>query len=44
VDADKIAKMPVKLILDNILEEHGVIRHNSKRLAQLLANKFLARK
>jgi uncharacterized cofD-like protein len=42
VDADKIAKMPVKLILDNILEEHGVIRHNSKRLAQLLANKFLA--
>jgi uncharacterized cofD-like protein len=41
VDADKVKKMGVKLVLDNILEEHGVIRHNSKRLAGLLTDEFL---
>jgi uncharacterized cofD-like protein len=41
VDRDKISRMKVKLILDNLLEEHGVIRHNSPRLARLLVDKFL---
>lgn len=41
VDAEKVKKMRVNLILDNVLEEHGVIRHNSKRLARLLVDKFL---
>jgi hypothetical protein len=36
--------MRVKLLLDNVLEEHGVIRHNSKRLARLLAEQFLGSK
>ncbi len=41
VDQDKISRMKVKLILDNLLEEHGVIRHNSPRLARLLVEHFL---
>ena len=41
LDPEKLAKMKVKLILDNLLEEHGVIRHNSPRLAALLVKRFL---
>jgi uncharacterized cofD-like protein len=41
VDRDKISRMKVKLLLDNLLEEHGVIRHNSPRLADLLVEQFL---
>jgi uncharacterized cofD-like protein len=41
LDPEKLARMKVKLILDNLLEEHGVIRHNSPRLAALLVKKFL---
>jgi uncharacterized cofD-like protein len=41
VDRDKISRMKVKLILDNLLEEHSVIRHNSPRLARLLVEQFL---
>ncbi len=41
VDADKVKKMKVKLVLDSLLEEHGVIRHNSLRLARLLVDEFL---
>jgi len=41
LDRENIAKMKVHLIADNVLEEHGVIRHNSERLAALLLKKFL---
>ncbi len=41
IDREKISKMKVKLILDNLLEEHGLIRHNSPRLARLLVREFL---
>ncbi len=41
VDPEKISRMKVKLILDNLLEEHSVIRHNSPRLARLLVKQFL---
>jgi uncharacterized cofD-like protein len=41
VDADKVLKTRVKLLLDNLLEEHAVIRHNSPRLARLLVDEFL---
>jgi uncharacterized cofD-like protein len=44
VDANKVQKKSVKLVLDNLLEEHGVIRHNSSRLARLLVDEFLLRK
>jgi uncharacterized cofD-like protein len=30
-----------RVILDNLLEEHGVIRHDAKRLAKLLLEEFL---
>jgi uncharacterized cofD-like protein len=41
IDREKVSKMKVKLILDNLLEEHGLIRHNSPRLARLLVRNFL---
>jgi len=43
VDADKVLKLKVKLVLDNLLEEHGLIRHNSPLLARLLVDEFLLR-
>jgi len=43
VDTEKVLKLKVKLVLDNLLEEHGLIRHNSSRLARLLADEFLLR-
>jgi 2-phospho-L-lactate transferase/gluconeogenesis factor (CofD/UPF0052 family) len=42
-DAEKVRKLKVKLVLDNLLEEHGLIRHNSPRLARLLVDEFLLR-
>jgi uncharacterized cofD-like protein len=41
VDAAQVQKLNVKLILDDLLEEHSVIRHNSPRLAHLLVDEFL---
>ena len=43
VDAEKVLKLKVKLVLGNLLEEHGFIRHNSPRLARLLVDEFLLR-
>jgi hypothetical protein len=43
VDAPNVVKSKVKFVLDNLLEEHGVIRHNSPRLARLLVDEFLLR-
>jgi uncharacterized cofD-like protein len=41
IDKANVAMMKVRLLADNLLEEHGVIRHNSPRLATLLVEKFL---
>jgi len=41
VDQAQITRMKVRLIADDLLEEHGLIRHNSPRLAALLLKKFL---
>jgi uncharacterized cofD-like protein len=41
VDLAALAKLKVRVILDSLLEEHGVIRHDSKRLARLLVEEFL---
>ena len=41
VDLGEIQKLGYRVVLDNLLEEHGVIRHNSRRLAQLLLEEFL---
>jgi uncharacterized cofD-like protein len=41
VDRPNLAKVKVRLIADDLLDEHNVIRHNSPRLASLLLKKFL---
>jgi uncharacterized cofD-like protein len=41
VDLTALQKMRVRVVLDNLLEEHGVIRHNSPRLARLVLEEFL---
>jgi uncharacterized cofD-like protein len=41
VDLPLLNKQRVRVILDSLLEEHGVIRHDSKRLARLLVEEFL---
>src|SRR6516225_9199253 len=43
-DAEKVAKLKVKLVTGDLLDEHRVIRHNSERLARLLVEKFLLRR
>lgn len=44
VDLEKLKKRKVRVVLDNLLEEHGVIRHNSQRLARILVEEFLLRR
>jgi hypothetical protein len=44
VDLGDLQKMGYRIVLDNLLDEHGVIRHNSARLAQLLFDEFLSRR
>jgi uncharacterized cofD-like protein len=41
VDRENVQKMKVRLITGNIVEEHGVLRHNSAKLARLLVDEFL---
>jgi uncharacterized cofD-like protein len=41
LDRENILKMKVRLITGNLVEEHGVLRHNSPRLARLLLDEFL---
>jgi uncharacterized cofD-like protein len=43
VDIPDLQKLGYRVVLDNLLEEHGVIRHNPKRLAHLLLEEFLSR-
>lgn len=42
VDLPAVHKLGLRAVLDNLIEEHGVIRHNSHRLARLLLEKFAA--
>jgi uncharacterized cofD-like protein len=44
VDVGDMQRMGVRCLLDNLLEEHGVVRHDSVRLAQLLIEEFVERK
>lgn len=41
VDLPLLQKQRVRVIMDSLLEEHGVIRHDSERLARLLLEEFL---
>jgi hypothetical protein len=38
----ELQKLGYRVVLDNLLEEHGVIRHNPRRLARLLLEEFLS--
>src|SRR2546427_2316641 len=40
VDARELQKLGLRVVLDNLLEEHGVIRHNAQRLASVLLERF----
>jgi uncharacterized cofD-like protein len=41
VDLPALQKLGFRVILDNLLEEHGVLRHNTRRLSRLLLEEFL---
>ena len=43
VDIADLQKLGYRVVLDNLLEEHGVLRHNPRRLARLLLEEFLSR-
>ncbi len=42
VNLSELQKLGYRVVLDNLLEEHGVIRHNPRRLARLLLEEFLS--
>jgi uncharacterized cofD-like protein len=42
IDIRELQKIGYRLVLDDLLEEHGVIRHNPGRLARLLIEEFLS--
>jgi uncharacterized cofD-like protein len=42
IDIPDLQKLGYRIVLDNLLEEHGVIRHNPARLARLLLEEFLS--
>ena len=43
IDLSQLQKLGFRVILDNLLEEHGVIRHHTARLSRLLLEEFLHR-
>lgn len=43
VDIAELQRMGLHCLLDNLLEEHGVVRHDATRLAQLLIEEFVKR-
>jgi len=42
IDLPALNRLGCRVILDDLLEEHGVIRHNTQRLARLLLDNFLS--
>src|SRR5438046_9440955 len=43
VDLPDLQELGFRVILDNLLEEHGVLRHNTLRPSRLLLEEFLRR-
>jgi uncharacterized cofD-like protein len=41
MDLPELQRIGVRCLLDDLLEEHGVVRHNSERLAKLLVEEFV---
>jgi uncharacterized cofD-like protein len=44
VDISDLQRLGVRVLLDNLLEEHGVVRHDAARLSQLLIEEFVERR
>ncbi|MBZ5658960.1 MAG: YvcK family protein [Acidobacteriia bacterium] len=44
VDVGELQDLGVRCLLDNLLEEHGVVRHDPARLSQLLVEEFVERR
>jgi uncharacterized cofD-like protein len=44
VDIQDLQRIGVRCLLDNLLEEHGLVRHNAARLSQLLVEEFVVRR
>ena len=44
VDIQDLQRAGVRCLLDNLLEEHGVVRHDAARLSQLLIEEFVERR
>lgn len=42
INIPDLQKLGYRIVLDNLLEQHGVIRHNPARLARLLLEEFLS--
>jgi uncharacterized cofD-like protein len=43
-DVVELERMGLRLVLDDLLDVHGVVRHDSKRLSSLLIEEFVERK
>jgi uncharacterized cofD-like protein len=43
-DLAELQKLGVRVVFEDLLEEHGVIRHNSERLTRLLLEEFVKRR
>jgi len=41
IDFAELQRMGLQCVFDNLLEVHGVVRHNSNRLASLLLREFI---
>jgi uncharacterized cofD-like protein len=44
VNVGELQDLGVRCLLDNLLEEHGVVRHDAARLSQLLVEEFVERR
>jgi len=44
VDVAELQTLRVRCLLDNLLEEHGVVRHDAARLSKLLIEEFVERR
>jgi uncharacterized cofD-like protein len=42
-DVAQMEKMGLRCISDNLMEEHGKVRHNGRRLAELLLREFISK-
>jgi uncharacterized cofD-like protein len=43
-DLGELQRMGLRCVFDNLLEEHGVVRHNRERLSRLLLDEFVRRR